>query len=66
MVVQKLAKIQRRPFQRRPFQRLKRINPKNMAMSCFQMDMLMIHDNVFDAIEQQFDSSFFLWVRHDV
>ncbi len=61
MVVQQLAKIQ---FQL--LQLLKRINPKNMAVLRFQPDVLTVNDGVFHAIEQQLNSSFFLWVWHDV
>lgn len=53
-------------FQIQPLQLIKRINPKNMAVFRFQRDVLMIHDDVFDVIEQQFDSQLFLWIRHDV
>ncbi len=48
------------------FQFLKRINPKNIAVLRFQRDTLMIHDDLFHAIEQQFDSPFFLWIWHDI
>lgn len=60
MVVQQLATIQRQRLQL-----LKRINPKNIPVLRFQRDVLMIHNDVLDAIEQQLNRAFHLRIGHD-
>ena len=49
-----------------PLQLVERVDAEDIPVAGFQRDVLMVNDNVPDAVKQPFKTELFLRVRHDI
>ena len=48
------------------FQFIKGINAKHPTVAFFQRDVLMVDDDMPDAVKQQFKRTLLLWIGHNI
>lgn len=49
-----------------PLQLVERVDAKDILVAGFQRDMLMVNDDVPDAVKEPFKAALFLRVRHNI